>query len=101
MENCLRADADGLTGSNARTASTRLARTVGDSVRTTFGRRKNTRVRAPEIPQQKRNTPIIRFGRISLVSTEDFETWERSVRFHLAECFSARALPEYWETDWR
>ena len=41
----------------------------------------------PEIPQHRRNNPIIRFGRISLLSTEDFETREGSVRFHLAECF--------------
>jgi hypothetical protein len=31
-----------LTGSNARVVFTRRARTVGDSVRTTFGREKNT-----------------------------------------------------------
>ncbi len=41
----------------------------------------------PEIPQHRRNNPIIRFGRISLLSTEDFETREGNVRFHLAECF--------------
>ena len=41
----------------------------------------------PEIPQHRRNNPIIRFGRISLLSTEDFEAPEGRVRFHLAECF--------------
>jgi hypothetical protein len=34
-----------LTGSNAKVAFTNLAHTVGDSVPTTFGRRKNIDVR--------------------------------------------------------
>jgi hypothetical protein len=37
----LRADADGSVDWNARTVSTRRALTVGDSVHTTFGRRKS------------------------------------------------------------
>lgn len=41
----------------------------------------------PEIPQQRRNSPVIRFGRISLISDEDFLTPEGSTRLHFAECF--------------
>jgi hypothetical protein len=41
----------------------------------------------PEIPQRNRNNPIIRFGRIALLSLEDFITDAGSVRVHLAECF--------------
>lgn len=41
----------------------------------------------PEIPQQRRNYPVIRFGRISLVSREDIPTEEGQARFHFAECF--------------
>jgi hypothetical protein len=44
MENCLRADADGLIGSNAITAYTKPAHIAGDSALTTFGREKNTEV---------------------------------------------------------
>lgn len=41
----------------------------------------------PEIPQRKRNNPVIRFGRIALISNEDFVTSEGNVKFLFAECF--------------
>lgn len=41
----------------------------------------------PEVPQHRRNNPVIRFGRIALISTEDFVTQKGSARFYLAECF--------------
>ena len=41
----------------------------------------------PEIPQHRRNYPIIRFGRIALISTEEFQIQEGNSRFHFAECF--------------
>lgn len=41
----------------------------------------------PEIPQRRRNYPVIRFGRIALVSPESISTREGRARFHFAECF--------------
>jgi len=41
----------------------------------------------PEIPQQRRNYPVIRFGRIALVSEESIPQREGSARIHFTECF--------------
>ena len=41
----------------------------------------------PEIPQQRRNNPVIRFGKIALMSDEDIQTPEGSTKFHFAECY--------------
>lgn len=41
----------------------------------------------PEIPQRRRNNPVVRFGRIALISDEDLVTPEGNVRFHFVECF--------------
>lgn len=41
----------------------------------------------PEIPQRRRNYPVIRFGRIALTSGEDLPTLGGSAKFHFAECF--------------
>jgi hypothetical protein len=41
----------------------------------------------PEIPQQRRNNPVIRFGKIALMSGEDIQTQEGNAKFHFAECF--------------
>jgi len=41
----------------------------------------------PEIPQQRRNNPVIRFGKIALMSEEDIPTLEGSTKFHFVECF--------------
>lgn len=41
----------------------------------------------PEIPQQRRNYPVIRFGRFALVSEEAIPTPEGRVKFHFVECF--------------
>ena len=41
----------------------------------------------PEIPQYKRNYPIVRFGRIALISTEEFPAEEGNTKLHFAECF--------------
>jgi len=41
----------------------------------------------PEIPQQRRNNPVIRFGKLALMLGEDIPTPEGSTKFHFAECF--------------
>ena len=41
----------------------------------------------PEIPQQRRNYPVIRFGRIALMCEENIPTPEGNTKFHIAECF--------------
>lgn len=41
----------------------------------------------PEIPQRRRNNAVIRFGRIALVSSEEFVTPEGNVKILFAECF--------------
>jgi len=48
-----------LTGSNARVVFTRRARIVGDSVRTTFGREKNTEAHGKRL--QRLHTSLVRF----------------------------------------
>ena len=41
----------------------------------------------PEIPQERRNNPVIRFGKLALMLGEDIPTPEGSTKFHFAECF--------------
>jgi len=41
----------------------------------------------PEIPQQRRNNPVIRFGKIALMSRQNIQTPEGNAKFHFAECF--------------
>lgn len=41
----------------------------------------------PEIPQQRRNYPVVRFGRIALVLEEEIPTREGRAKFYFAECF--------------
>jgi len=41
----------------------------------------------PEIPQQRRNNPVMRFGKIALMSGENIQTPDGSTTYHFAECF--------------
>jgi hypothetical protein len=41
----------------------------------------------PEIQQERRNNPVIRFGKLALMSEEDIPMPEGSTKFHFAECF--------------
>jgi len=41
----------------------------------------------PEIQQERRNNPVIRFGKLALMSGENISISEGNTKFHFAECF--------------